>query len=217
MVAFVKKTYFAFHYGQPQRLLQPAHHNEQSLLSQVAEGNEGAFTQLFHRYHHKLGAYIYQLTSSRELAEEVVLDVFMKVWNDREALKEVEHFSAWLYRISRNHALNARRDNLRRLLREKEAERNLSGETEDDFLAREEQFHLIEQAINQLPPQQKKVFIMSRYQRLKYEEIAREMNISRETVKSYLQVAHTSIRKFILGHSPIVVPALLLLFFPKNL
>lgn len=205
----LKKTYFAFTFGQTCCLLLPSFHNETSLLRQVAEGHEQAFAELFHRYHHKLGAYIYDLTSSREMAEEVVQDVFMKVWHNRAELTEIKHFKTWLYTVSKNHALNARRDSLRKKLRHKAWEQNQYPDIPPEELGREEQFELIEQAVNQLSPQQKKVFIMSRYQRLKYDEIARELNISRETVKSYLQVAIATIRKFVHGRIMLIIGLLL--------
>lgn len=188
-------------------MLAPSDHNENDLLRQVIEGHEQAFTQLFHHYHHQLGAYIYQLTFSRELAEEIVQDVFLKIWINRASLTEVKNFRAWLWIVSRNHALNALRKALREGLKKKAWEKMQLSELQ--FLPQEslpeEQFELIDEAIRQLPPQQKKVFIMSRYGRLKYEEIAQEMNISKETVKSYLQIAVSSIRRFVVSRLPVVI------------
>lgn len=69
----------------------------------------------------------------------------------------------------------------------------------------EDRLQLIDKAISQLPPQQKKVFILSRYQRRKYIEIAAELNLSKETVKSYLQIATSSIRKFVNTHGPFLL------------
>lgn len=178
-------------------MLAPSENNEKDLLLQVAQGHEKAFAQLFHRYHHSLGIYIYQLTSSRELTEELVQDVFLKIWTNRQSLVQVENFEAWLFVITRNHTLNC----LRKLVRERMEQKEWRKLQDPEFFAAgapdEEQFQLIDQAIRQLPPQQKKVFILSRYRRLKYEEIAQELNLSRETVKSYLQIATSSITKFV--------------------
>lgn len=172
-------------------------HNERELLLQVAQGNEKALSELFYQYHHHLGIYIYQLTSSRELAEEIVQDVFLKIWTNRESLAQIDNFKTWLFVIAKNHALNC----LRKLVRERMQRQQWVNIQESELLLEEtngeEQFQLIDQAISQLPPQQKKVFILSRYRRLKYEEIARELNLSRETVKSYLQIATASINRFV--------------------
>ncbi len=167
-------------------------------MQQVANGDETAFSELYYRYHNTLGIYIYQLTQSRELSEEIVQDVFLKIWVGREALTEVTNFKAWLFIISKNHALNS----LRTLVKERTLKKNLARDHQLSPGMNEERFDndsymLVEQAINQLPEQQKKVFILSRYRRLKYKEIARELNLSRETVKSYLAIAVSSITKFV--------------------
>ena len=180
-------------------------HNERKLLLQVVEGDEPAFAQLFYSYHESLGAYIYQLTCSREMAEEVVQDVFLKIWMQRYLLKEVDNFQAWLFVVAKNQAINSLKQSVaerkKRLLwkKDQEADAVLQAIEEDD------KFQLLDEAIGQLPQQQKKVFIMSRYHRLKYEEIARELNLSRETVKYYLQIATSSISKFIIKRIHLII------------
>jgi RNA polymerase sigma-70 factor (ECF subfamily) len=178
-------------------LLLPSDYTEKDLLCQVSSGDQSAFAQLFYRYHQHLGIYIFQLTASRELAEEIVQDVFLKIWNTRETLATVDNFRAWLFVISKNHTLNC----LRKLVKERQQQQQWQQIQETEQLLEEapseEQFQLIDQAISQLPPQQKKVFILSRYRRMKYEEIARELNLSRETVKYYLQTANATITKFV--------------------
>lgn len=180
-------------------------HNEQELLQQIAVGSEAAFAEIFYRYHQQLGAFIYQLTASKDLAEEVVQDVFLKIWENRQALSEVTHFRSWLFTISRNHTFNA----LKKMLRER-MQQSEWGKLQGHALAAEtdnleEHYQLIDQAINQLPPQQKKVFLLSRYKRLKYEEIAKELNLSRETVKYYLKTANHAISKFVSSHHLLVL------------
>lgn len=183
----------------------PAHHIdiEKEWLLLVAQGDESAFRQLFHHYHHHLAQYIFQLTASRELAEEIVQDVFLKIWTTRESLVNVQSFHAWLFTLSKNHALNA----LRKVVREKAKQQRWSTAnpqaviTEEATAAEAEQTALLEQAISQLPGQQKKVLILSRYHHLKYNEIAQKMNISRETVKSYLRIAMVSITKYVTNRS----------------
>lgn len=167
-------------------------------MQQVANGDETAFSELYYRYHNALGIYIYQLTQSRELSEEVVQDVFLKIWVGREALTEVNNFKAWLFIVSKNHALNS----LRSLVKERALKKNWTRDHQfspngDEAAIDDDAYTLLDQAINQLPEQQKKVFILSRYRRLKYREIATELNLSKETVKSYLAIAVSSITKFV--------------------
>ncbi|WP_127127324.1 RNA polymerase sigma factor [Pseudoflavitalea rhizosphaerae] len=186
-------------------MLAPNPHNEASLLLQVAEGDQKAFATLFHAYHHRLGIYLYQLTSSKTFAEENIQDIFCKVWEKRAQLPEIQNFQHWLFAVSKNHALNV----LRKMVRERAEQLNWEKQQlnlpPDAELTTEERIQLLHKAISQLPPQQKKVFILSRYQRLKYVEIARELNLSRETVKSYLQIATSSIRKYVNTHLPLFI------------
>jgi RNA polymerase sigma-70 factor (ECF subfamily) len=133
--------------------------------------------------------------------------VFCKVWEKRAQLPELQNFQHWLFTVSKHHALNALRKMVRERAEQQLWEKQQSAELADAGASAEEQWQLIDKAISQLPPQQKKVFILSRYQRRKYVEIAEELNLSKETVKSYLQIATNSIRRFVNTHLP------LLLFF----
>jgi RNA polymerase sigma-70 factor (family 1) len=190
-------------------LLAPHPHTEASLLLQVAEGDQKAFAALFHAYHHRLGIYLYQLTSSRTFAEEQIQEIFCKVWEKRAQLPGIENFQYWLFTVARNHALNA----LRKMVKERAEQLNWEKQQlhlpQEAELTTEDRLQLLHQAISQLPPQQKKVFILSRYQRRKYVEIAKELNLSRETVKSYLQIATSSIRKYVSTHLPLFLMILL--------
>ena len=190
------------------KLLDQPINNEARLLLQVAQGDEKAFSSLYYKYHHRLGIYLYQLTSSKEFAEEIIQDVFCKVWDNRKQLPEIGNFPVWLFVVSRNHAQNC----LRKLVRERREKQlwekeqiSLAGLCE---VTAEDRLQLIDKAISQLPSQQKKVFILSRYKRRKYVEIATELNLSKETVKSYLKIANSSIRKYVDSHLPL--PLLLL-------
>jgi RNA polymerase sigma-70 factor (ECF subfamily) len=72
--------------------------------------------------------------------------------------------------------------------------------TAEEQQLQEQRLSLIEQAIEQLPPQQKKVYLLSRMDKLTYAEIAGQLNISRETVKTHIQVAVAAITKFMRSH-----------------
>ena len=76
------------------------------MLQDVARGDEHAFARLFHAYRDKLYGFIVKITGSRELAEDVVQDVFLKIWTHRSNLHEVENFNAYLFRMSHNQVMN---------------------------------------------------------------------------------------------------------------
>src|ERR1043165_8637940 len=80
---------------------------EKELLEKIAAGDHVAFTTLFDNYHHSLGAFVFSITKSKELAEEITLDIFLKIWMTREALAKVKNFKAYLFTVSRNAAISA--------------------------------------------------------------------------------------------------------------
>lgn len=190
-------------------------YDEQSLLLQTASGNEDAFAVLFNRYHHLLGQFIFKITKSSLSAEEITHDVFLKIWQARESLSEIGDFKAYLFRVARNQAINA----VRTIIRERK--RRDAWETAEirngqivpftNLAEKEACLSLIDQAIEQLPPQQKRAWTLSRQSRLTYKEIAHEMQISKTTVKSYIQLAVSSISKFVRENNGSIIPVLLLL------
>lgn len=193
-------------------------HNEEELLEQVASGSEAAFTALFEAYHQWLGAYIYRLTNSMELAEEIVQDVFLKVWIYREKLLQVQNFESYLYVMSKNHTFNC----LRKIAKEQQKRSQLKEKLATHWLEEKETFsadyyRVLDQAVEQLPPQQRKAYILSRRKRLKYDEVAKKMDISRETVKKYLQHATHSITLYAQTHKDLLMlPILIVLLITKR-
>lgn len=187
--------------------------DEQALLLQIADGDEFAFRYLFETYHQQLGTHIFRLTNSVEMAEEVVQDVFLKLWINREELKDIRNFKAYLFVISKNQALNCIKKTIREQKHQQQWETENAGEEELVMQDPElnNYYTLLDLAIDQLPPQQQKVYLLSRHERLKYAEIAEEMNISRETVKKYLQLAVSFISTYLKSNSDVVL--FILLYF----
>lgn len=183
-----------------------------ALLNLVAEGDESAFRQLVLQYSGLLYTYVYKHIESKETTEELVQDVFFQIWNTREALREIRNFRTYLYVVSRNQALNA----LKKMAREYQQHQQYRqleqvSEPDENVMAREMQLSIIEEAIENLPAQQKKAWILSRRQKLTYQQVAQEMGISKETVKTYLQHAHSFIAKYLVDR----MSALLLFFWMK--
>lgn len=188
-------------------------YSEEDLLIKVSEGDEDAFRQLFLQYHQQLGSHIFRITDSIDIAEEIVQDVFLKIWVTREALARVRNFKAYLFVVSKNHTLNC----LRKLSRERIHKKNWE-ESSLKLLSSENDIHdkyysLLDKAIDQLPPQQQKVYLLSRHERLRYAEIANRLNLSCETVKKYLKIATASITEYVKTNSKAAVVLLLILIF----
>ncbi|MGX5819859.1 RNA polymerase sigma factor [Chitinophaga lutea] len=184
--------------------------NESELLTQVANGNEKAFRELMQVYQPLLLTYVFQLTRSAATAEEIVQDVFLKIWMGRESLAGVQRFRSYLFIMCRNYAL----DQLRKIIRERrkaaewEKEQPLS--PTDDPAGHDAAaafFTLLDEAVNHLPPQQQKVYLLSRRNGLSHAEISQETGLSVLTVKKYMKLAIASITAFIrarLGDVPLV-------------
>jgi RNA polymerase sigma-70 factor (ECF subfamily) len=131
------------------------------------------------------------------MAEDAVQEIFIKIWVNKEKLSEIENFRAYLHILVRNHALNSLRKlaNEEQFIRKLMASENHSDiETSDQAIYNELKKHLNE-AVVTLSPQQKKAYNLSRIEGLKYEEIAEQMEISRETVKKHISEALRIIRK----------------------
>ena len=148
-----------------------------------------------------------RIAESKPLAQEIVQDVFLKIWINRASLTEVESFKAYLFVVARNHAFNCLKQLARERNRKKEwiksvlqdASYNPGDTDEIDAGA------LVDAAVDLLPPQQKKVYLLSRRDGLKQEEIAKELDISLETVKKHMVLALRSIKNYLQTHIGILL------------
>lgn len=177
-------------------------HNEKELLKAVASGDEKAFGEIFHRYRNKVYTIAFRITASAPLSEEIVLDVFLKAWLKREQLATLEHFSAWLFTVTRNRVFSL----LKQIALRKEAEAALEQEAflphenPNALLQEKEYRQVLAQAIARLSPQQKKVYRLIKEKGLKREQAATELNLSPETVKRHLSEAMQVIRAYCVSH-----------------
>jgi len=161
------------------------------ILLKVAEGNENAFRQLFKIYYNQLCGFIMRITESELLTQEIAQDVFMKIWINRSSLANLDCFKAYLFVVARNHAFNCLKQIAREKIRKKEwvntvLHHAVNNAWETDSI---DTGQLIDEAVELLPPQQKKVYTLSRREGIRQEQIARELNISLETVKKHMVLA----------------------------
>lgn len=182
-------------------------HMDDDLLQRIAAGDEAAFAGLFHAYHNRLGGFVLGWTKSAALTEEIVQDVFMKIWTQRERLTEVRQIDSYLYILARNEAFNC----LRQIAREHVRRETWVHEQEVRPVAAEDDDYtpLIEQAVAKLPTQQKKVYLLKQHHRMAYAEISRHMQISPETARKHLSAALRSITTYVRAHLHHIVLLLL--------
>lgn len=170
--------------------------NELEILRLVSEGNELAFREIFNHYSSRLYNYTFRITDDEELSEEIVMDAFLKVWCNRQGLGEIVHFGSYLYTLVRNKAFNAikRRAHEAVIIGKLSLNNSEYQDTTEETVIYKEYQHILSQAVNQLPPQQRIVFSMSRDEGMKYEEIANHLNLSKNTVKAHLKKALSTLR-----------------------
>lgn len=192
-------------------------YNERALISRIAEGDEQAFTIIFNHYYPLLFNYINRFVQSTAETESILQDIFLKIWQGREALQYVDRFESYLWVMSRHHALNTIRNLARRSVAMEDLSRRMPLTSEPDD-AREWHLSLIDQAINQLPEHCRQVWIMNRVNKMKQAEIAAAMGIALPTVKKYMQQAVGLISQYVRERSSLGLALLLVLsqFFEKK-
>jgi RNA polymerase sigma-70 factor (ECF subfamily) len=171
-------------------------HDELELLGLISNGDETAFRKIFNHYSDRLFSYTLRITDNEELAEEIVMDAFIKIWCNRKDLCLVRQFDSYLYTIVRNRAFNAikRRSHESSIINHLSLIKTEYEDSTEDTVVYNEYQHIISNAVNQLPPQQRLVYSLSRDEGLKYNEIADQLNLSKNTVKAHLKKALSTLR-----------------------
>ena len=164
--------------------------NEEIIIRQMKEGNQLAFTLLFNEYSKQVYSLAFKYLYNRELAEDVVQNVFFKIWEKKKDIDESRPFNRYLFTILKNDLLNVLRDKDKEIFRISDnlnLLNTLANETEEPELD-EEQLRLVRRAIEQLSPQKRKIVELKISGKYSNQEIADKLFISLPTVKTH--VAH---------------------------
>lgn len=178
---------------------------EKELISNLVQGDQGAFAQLVRNYTRIVYPYLLYWTKNTQQAEELTQDVFLRLWEKRAKLVNVENFGGYLYTITRNLAKAALdkqllktqellTDNLYTLIHQPAPS-----------LEYKELAATLEKAIAALPPRRKEVFLLSRQEEMTYDAIAEHLGISRSAVRQHIVEALVFLRHYIKKHSGIIV------------
>ena len=170
---------------------------DKALLIRLSEGDETAFVKIYNQYRHKTYTYAYQLSKSADTADEIVQEVFIRIWQKRAQINTDLSFNAYLRKITLNHVLN----HLKKVARQKSLQEEvfqligISNSHTEDQLQEKELRKVYTDAIARLPAQKKLIYQMSRTEELSHEEIAVKLDISKNTVKNHMVEASRFIRE----------------------
>jgi len=173
-----------------------AEKSDSELLALAAAGDQDAFAQLVQRHQSRVLNLAYRFSRDRQDAEDLVQEVFFKVWRHARTFKGQSAFSTWLYRLAVNTCLNHRQ---RRKTRPDPLP--LTGDLESraeaaaEGLEARQRENLINQAMATLPARQKMALILAGFEEKSYEEIAAAMEISVPAVESLLFRARKNLAK----------------------
>lgn len=172
------------------------------LQSRIAEGDDSsAYKELYHLLYYRLHAFAQGIVRNHEVAEEIVSDVFVKLWQQRARLSQINNLTVYLYVATKNLSYNYL------LRRQKETQGGLHelmqvsvgrfSPSPEQLLISEEMVRKIEDAIQHLPPKCKLIFKLVKEDGLKYKEIAEILQISVKTIDAQLAIALRKIKKAI--------------------
>lgn len=164
------------------------------LMKAVRNGDVGKLATLYNRHQRPLFNFFLRLTGSRPVSEDLVQDVFTRMLKYRNSYEDRENFSAWMYRIARNAHIEQARKHRLEIVRDGENEPEpASGDPDPEELAEDEQnVALLRRALARLPGDKRELLVLSRFQNLRYEEIARilDCEVGAVKVRVYRAVRH---------------------------
>jgi RNA polymerase sigma-70 factor (family 1) len=185
---------------------------DELLIHQIKVGDKSSFEVVFRKYYQELCQYSFRFVTDTHLAEEIVQDFFFKFWMKHQSLVVSSSLRSYLMRAVQNHSLNH--------LEHQKINRKYSdyigfqtqgnGSPFTDFMVEKELEQQIQRAIVALPARRREIFELSRFEGLKYHEIATKLEINVKTVESQMAKALEQLRSKLQEYLPSVLVGLLI-------
>ena len=179
------------------------------MISALSKGDEHAFDIIFVNYFPKIKGFVLDFCKDEDMAENITQDIFLNLWVRKQLLVDIKNFKAYMFTVARNAALHYLKDSLRNMSAEVDEKIEDESASVVDNMYRDELEVMIRAAVNKMPEQRRRVFIMSRIDGLSNYEIAQSLNISKRTVETHISLALSELRK--------VLPLILILTFFKRI
>jgi len=196
-------------------LLDQSKYEESKLVSLLAEDSEYAFQLIYDRHRNRIYKTAIRFLKSPISAQEVVQDVFLKLWFSRKNINSNQPIEAWLHTVAKNNIINR----LKKITNEWKAMNELplitphiSNLTENK-VQEGEYANILDKIINTLPDQQRKSFLLSRNENLTYIQIGEKLGISPLTVKTHISRSLAHIKKELASRGIIISIAILTIIF----
>lgn len=180
-------------------MLKKVSMSEAEALQLLAKGNMAAYRFLFDQHFSDLCNFLLIYLHSRELAEEIALEIFTYIWVHRETLLVKTTFKAFLFSSAKNRAISLYRKNQKKLFMSIDNEQSISQEDTSSpyFLENVELREIINTAIEKLPEKSKQIYLMAWEQNLSHKEIAEIMGITPKTVENHVGIALRKLRELL--------------------
>ena len=184
---------------------------DEQLMLACQKGREDALEELYRRYYGQVLMFIVRIVQDRDLAEDLVQETFLRIYNNRTSWQPRSKFTSWLYRIARNLCIDEKRRYWNRLVHmdsefmdyDSGDSTSLLDRVEDRISNARETFaakideQVIKKALNQLSEDQREVIILNKYQGLSYIEIADILGATPESIKQRAYRAHLKLREIL--------------------
>lgn len=174
-------------------------YHDRELFQRIALGDEDAFRTLFHHYNKTLLPFVVKLVSPLHDPAEILQEVFLRLWKHRQKLADVDNPKAYIVRIVSNEAATYMQKLARqnRLMEKALQQRGQEPLTPEQHIALKETARLVTDAVEQLTPACRQVYVLSREEQLSLPQIAEKLQLSESTVKNQLVKALKDIRVYI--------------------
>jgi len=191
---------------------------EKEIILRLIQGDEQAFEKIYRLYSNRLYGKLLKLLKSVPQTEEILQDVFLKVWEYRASIDPEKSFRAFLFKIAENKAFDFfRKAALHKAFETELIALSTSNHTMlEELIADEERSVLLEKAINNLPPQRQQVFRLCKLERKSYTEVSQLLGISLSTISDHIVKATKSIRTQLEPYNNIVLGLAIMVYFVNN-
>lgn len=182
-------------------------YEEQELLSKLREGSADAFTQLYQQFSEQLYYNILALVKDELVAEELLQDIFVRIWRKKESMHVEKNLAGYLFRVSRNRVY----DFFKSLNREQELYNRIKVTATEEYshieeaIFSKENADLMHKAIETLSPKRKQAFELCKMEGYSYKEASELMGVSISTLKDHMAKAREGIRIYILNNAEMIV------------